>query len=244
MSNISEYYKWIDALYTAMDKSIINDDPSNIWKYNGYKQFARKYNQIINEISKNILLPPIFDLFNVDNMRGGMDTTTVEQKDLLMSVFTNVTLLRSVLAEKLDFKSIEMLEIEDFLKSRLRSTFYSKPLNEGEVQDNIERLFVGHGYLKGQDYDREVGRVKVSSKEVIPDFIFQNLSLAIEVKLIKDSSRISSAIDEINADILSYSKKYSKLLFVVYDLGNIRDDVEFRQDIDGLENSRIVIIKH
>ena len=97
---------------------------------------------------------------------------------------------------------------------------------------------------KGQDYDREVGRVKYSSKEVVPDFIVPKLSLAIEVKLIKTAQRVRSVVDEINADIVSYSKKYAQLLFLVYDLGCIRDEMEFRQDLESATSVSVVVVKH
>ena len=78
---------------------------------------------------------------------------------------------------------------------------------------------IGRGMRKGIDYDREVGRVKISVKEVVPDFIMPMLSLALEVKLIKTAGqRVRRVVDEINADIASYSKGYDQLLFVVYDL--------------------------
>ena len=51
------------------------------------------------------------------------------------------------------------------------------PESERDVQDVVEQLLIGRGYEKGIDYDREVGRVKVSSKEVIPDFIMALLIL-------------------------------------------------------------------
>ena len=69
---------------------------------------------------------------------------------------------------------------------------------------------------KGVDYDREVGRVKVAIKEVVPDFIFQKLGMALEVKLSKSTSKSKTIIDEINADILSYSKEYRSVLFLIY----------------------------
>ncbi len=39
-------------------------------------------------------------------------------------------------------------------------------------------------------------------------------------------------------------KKYSQLLFVVYDMGTIRDEDEFKTDIDNKDNIQIVIVKH
>ena len=50
--------------------------------------------------------------------------------------------------------------------------------------------------------------------------------------------------DEINADITAYSTKYERLLFVVYDLGVIRDEAEFRRDIENAgANIKVVIVK-
>ncbi|MGB5156590.1 hypothetical protein [Desulfobacterium sp. N47] len=108
----------------------------------------------------------------------------------------------------------------------------------------MESLLIGHGLQKGIDYDRETGRVKVSSKEVIPDFIFYKLNLACEVKLIKDKVRIGSAIDEINADIKSYMTKYSGIIFIVYDLGFIRDENEFISSFNKNEGIHCVVIKN
>jgi hypothetical protein len=56
--------------------------------------------------------------------------------------------------------------------------------------------------------------------------------------------RIKKLADEINADIQSYGKFYSNQLFVIYDLGSIRDEDEFKKDLDNNENISLIIIKH
>ncbi|MBI2820028.1 MAG: hypothetical protein HYX73_08620 [Acidobacteria bacterium] len=103
---------------------------------------------------------------------------------------------------------------------------------------------IGRGMSKGSDYDRETGRVKFSSKEVIPDFIFPKLNLALEVKLASDSSRAKGVIDEVNADIRTYKKKFKFVLFVIYDIGSIRDESEFRRDLESEDGVSVLIIKH
>ncbi len=121
---------------------------------------------------------------------------------------------------------------------------FSSPEKETEVQDNIERLFIGKGMSKGIEYDRESGKLEFSGKEYIPDFILPKLNLCIEVKLLKEGKR-SRVIDEINADITAYSTKYERMIFVVYDLGVIRDENEFRRDIENAgANIKVLIIKH
>jgi hypothetical protein len=94
------------------------------------------------------------------------------------------------------------------------------------------------------DYDRETGRVKVSIKEFVPDFIFQRLGLALEVKLSKDATKSRTIVDEINADIQAYGKKYAYVLFVVYDLGSIRDEQEFKRDLELLDSVTVIVVKH
>jgi len=98
--------------------------------------------------------------------------------------------------------------------------------------------------FRGQDYDRETGRVKFSAKEVVPDFVFPKLDLALEIKLASDAGRMKEVIDEINADIRSYKKEYKHVLFVVYDIGSIRDEGEFRRDLESEDGISVLIIKH
>ena len=67
--------------------------------------------------------------------------------------------------------------------------------------------------------------------------------LAIEIKLLKDQKQLGSVIDEINADIAAYLMRYKYLLFIVYDLGVIRDEVEFRGDLEAIDSVRVLVVK-
>ena len=51
-------------------------------------------------------------------------------------------------------------------------------------------------------------------------------------------------IEEISADITAYKKAYQRQLYVVYDLGVIRDEAEFKRDIEMVEGVKVVIVKH
>ena len=129
--------------------------------------------------------------------------------------------------------------------SYLPKTLYCYlPFTEVQIQNAIEQLFIGKGLVKGIDYGRETGRVQVSIKEVVPDFILYKLNLAIEVKLSKSRTKSKTIVDEINADILAYGKQYRNILFVIYDLESIRDEDEYKKDLDNGNNVRLVIIKH
>ena len=74
-------------------------------------------------------------------------------------------------------------------------------------------------------------------------FIIPKLKLCIEVKLLRDGKK-SKIIEEINADITAYSKQYERQLFIVYDLGCIQNEEEFRRDIESMGNIKVLIIKH
>lgn len=97
---------------------------------------------------------------------------------------------------------------------------------------------------KGIDYDRETGKFMFSGKEYIPDFVINKYELCIEVKFIKEVSRKSKMIEEINADITAYSKEYKNILFIIYDVGIIRDETEIKRDIENVEGVNVIIIKH
>ena len=244
-NKLREYLKLTTSLQRAMEETTLRVEGSdNIWQYTGYKQFARKYVTILNFINSDISLPPLFDSYRIEVMPGFGDTLPDQRKEIFENVYANLSLLRSFLETQLDTFDDEILSLRDFLQSRLRSAVFEIPEKEKVIQDTIEQLFIGRGLQKGQDYDREVGRVKIASKEVVPDFVFFRLVLAIEVKLVKNADRAKRIIDEISADIMSYAKKYRHQLYVIYDLGHIRDQVEFCRDFEKSPNVSVIIIKH
>lgn len=133
--------------------------------------------------------------------------------------------------------------LAQFLKNRLRAGLFKKPEREIEVQNALETLLVGQELNKGRDYDRESGKFEFSGKEYIPDFVLLKLNLCIEVKLLKEK-RLSKMIEEINSDITAYRKNYRRILFVIYDLGEIRDEDEFKHDFEMTEGVRVIVVKH
>jgi hypothetical protein len=241
---LREFLQWTVALQRAMESAIGMDDGANMWKYSGFRDFARKYTQLLQVISQQVSLPPVLDAYDMDKVPSFADSVLPQHKQLFDSIYANVSMLRAVLEGKLGLVEDATAALSDFFQARLRTAMVRVPETERDVQDTVEQLMIGRGMQKGQDYDREVGRVKVSAKEVVPDFIVVALSLAIEVKLIKTHARVREVVDEINADIAAYSKAYRKLMFLVYDLGHIRDVVEFRQDLAQPGNIDVLIIKH
>ena len=66
----------------------------------------------------------------------------------------------------------------------------------------------------------------------------------IEVKLSKTRPKSKEIVDEINADIRAYGKEYAFILFIVYDLGTIRDEIEFKQDLEVADDVTVIVVKH
>jgi len=131
--------------------------------------------------------------------------------------------------------------LEEHLFNNLRKNVKEKPMDEKEVKDIIEIMLNSKGYA----FEREKTRIHYSNKDFIPDFAFEDLNAALEVKLCKTDKKESDIIDEINADVPAYTTKYKNVTFLVYDLGIIRDSDLFVEDIER-NNPRIkvLIIKH
>jgi hypothetical protein len=50
-------------------------------------------------------------------------------------------------------------------------------------------------------------------------------------------------IEEINSDIIGYGGRYDRSLFVIYDLGFVRDTAQFSRDIEANPNVQVLIVK-
>lgn len=214
-------------------------------RFVSFKTFAKEYNLIAKAAVQLLgLKENSFRIYFTEKMQSHMNTIWPIQKEIMESVFLSTGILLTYLESATAFAESEFDNIENFIKSNLRSTIFATPQREVEVQNAIETLLIGKGMQKGTDYDRESGKFEFSGKEYVPDFVIPKLNLCIEVKLLKDG-RKSRVIEEINADITAYSKKYDRQAFVVYDLGNIRDEVEFRRDIENAGNNiKVIIVKH
>lgn len=213
-------------------------------RYVAFKSYAEMYNNIAREAEKVLCLPKnSFSVFLTNEMKSYMDTLWGTQKQVIEAVALQTGILLTYLESATDFVEDEFDNFANFIRSKLRASIFSAPTKEVEVQNAIEALLIGRNMTKGIDYDRETGKIEFSGKEYIPDFILPKMNLGVEVKLLRPGKK-SSIIDEINADITAYSTKYERLLFVVYDLGVIRDEAEFRRDIENAgANIKVVIVK-
>jgi len=93
-------------------------------------------------------------------------------------------------------------------------------------------------------FSRETVRIEYSSKTYTPDFTMEQLDLATEIKFCPVAGREKDIIAEINDDILAYRTRYGNLLFVVYDVGQIRDVDRFVASFEQHENVIVRVVKH
>lgn len=214
-------------------------------RYSSFKTYAEEYGYLAYQVNKVIdLSNERVRVYDINSMKNWADTLWPHQKEIIESTVVYTDTLISLLESEIDFANDEYSNLENFLKTKLRSTIFDKPEKEIAVQNAIETLFIGKGWNRGIDFDRESGKFEFSGKEYIPDFIVNKLGLCIEVKLLKES-RKSKVIEEINADITAYGKAYKRQMFVIYDLGFIRDETEFKRDIENAgDDIKVIIVKH
>jgi hypothetical protein len=232
------------ALEDAMRIIYRGTDHSALFSFSTYHTYMRKSNDIALKVCKQIGNNVFFDIYDLPKVPGMGDTVHAQQKMYFDSVLGNLALIRSTIENVLEVKKQEIFDLKNFFGTNLRKAVLKDPENEIYIQDTVEQLLIGRGMSKGIDYDREVGRVKVSLKEYKPDFIFPKLNLAFEIKLSKTKAKAKEIIDEINVDIQAYGKLYSQLLFLIYDTGTIRDEDEFKNDLDNADNIQLLIVKH
>ncbi len=137
-------------------------------------------------------------------------------------------------------ESSEIIKILNLIERKLRRLIRVQPEKERNIQDYVENLLIGADIT----YSRETESIEYSSKTYIPDFSFQKLDLVLEIKFCNRVDREKNIIAEINDDILAYSTKYGNLIFVVYDLGFIRDVDKFISHFEDNEGVVVRVIKH
>jgi hypothetical protein len=133
-----------------------------------------------------------------------------------------------------------IMKIISLAEHKLRKAIRSEPQQEDKVQDAFENLLIGADV----PYSRETESIEYSSKTYTPDFTVPKIGLAIEVKLCSRRTREKEIIAEINDDIIAYRTKYPNLVFIVYDLGVIRDVDRFKRSLEDNEDVVVVVVKH
>jgi hypothetical protein len=93
-------------------------------------------------------------------------------------------------------------------------------------------------------FTREQDTAPVGARAFKPDFVIEELDLAIEVKLAKPGHSESKIQEELAADIAAYRTRWRHIIFVVYDLGVIADPDRMRRENMRHFGVSVLIIKH
>jgi len=205
---------------------------------------ANLYNELAERMASYSTINSMYHIFKTVEMRGPFDSTWPEQQEIMQEVLACTRMLIATMEGSLDFVEDETDSLCNFISLKLRNVIHNEPQKEKDIQEALENLLIGRGLDKGTEYDRETGKFNFSGREYIPDFIIPKLNLCIEVKLLKDSTRKSKCIEEINADSVAYLKAFSQIIFVIYDIGIIRDLEEFKRDIESTQGIKVLIVKH
>jgi len=136
-------------------------------------------------------------------------------------------------------ESSGLVKILTLVEHKLRKVIRATPTKEKEVQDAVESLLIGADVPFG----RESVSIEYSSKTYVPDFVFQPLDLVLEVKLCNRADREKEIIAEINDDVLAYGSKYGNQVFVVYDIGLIRDVDRFCSAFENQDGVLVRVVK-
>ncbi len=115
-------------------------------------------------------------------------------------------------------ESSMLIRVLSLAEYKIRKTIRDIPANEKEIQDAFENLLIGADI----PYKREHPHITYSSKEYIPDFSFERIDLALEVKFCARKDREKKIIAEMNDDIMAYKTKFGNIAFLIYDVGKIR----------------------
>lgn len=208
--------------------------------YSGFLAYVEEYNWLLllaAEVDPEVA--KCFQGIKLGGARTPYDVPNSFWKYYAELAAVRLNSLASYLKPKLDLKEKEHEQIADLLAAHLRPSIYDDPANERVVQNIVETIFRS----KSLDFNRELDTVPFSTKRYVPDFTFNRIGLAVEIKYCKDRDRESKLIDEVNADIAGYANRYEQVLFVIYDLGFIRDVPRFSADIEKNPNVRVLVIK-
>jgi hypothetical protein len=208
--------------------------------YAGYPYYVDEYNLLLVLTSQaDPEVTRYFPQIDLGKARNPADVPGPMWKSYAELAAVKLNSLASYLQSKLGTKRQEYEQIIDLVNVNLRPAIYDDPKHEREIQNALETIF----RARALDFRREKDSVPYSTKRYIPDFTFNRIGLAVEVKLCKDKDREKDMIAEINDDIVGYGGRYDRCLFVVYDLGFIRDVAQFSGDIEANPNIHVLIVK-
>lgn len=134
----------------------------------------------------------LFQPIDLGKQINPADTTGLFWKPYLELAYARLAALTAFLESKTSAPKRQADSIGDLIALNLRAAFYEPPTRERDVQNTIETILRAHGL----DFQREVVAIEFSTKKFVPDFTFETLDLALEVKLCDSSRKEKDIVDE------------------------------------------------
>lgn len=136
-----------------------------------------------------------------------------------------------------NYKDAFVRELCLYIDNTLRAFFRDRPGSEEEAQNELEKLLIARNY----EYERESPSFEFAGKKYKPDF-FESHKTVLEIKLCNNGQKSKKIVDEIGADIVAYTTRFEHLIFVIYDLGFIRNPTKFKGDVERNHPNLVVLI--
>ncbi len=138
--------------------------------------------------------------------------------------------------------AVELFKVISLIENSLRKVIRNLPNRESEINDSLENLFIGAGL--DWSFTGKRSQSLILSKGYIPDFVFESIGATIETKFCDREGKDKEIIGQINDDIIAYKQRYPNQIFVVYDIGKIRNVEMFKSSIEKQESVILIVIKH
>jgi len=209
-------------------------------EYASYYVFQQRYGILYAQICLEMQVSSL-PTGHPPHYGGSAGTVVIRWSEYLNDVIIAIGQMVAYLENYLGVPTKVTRKLVEDIDDKLRAMIRKKPEDEREVQDAIENLLNAKDY----EFNREKVSIPYSAKYYIPDFTFDDLNTALDAKLCNSQSDEKKIIDEINADIPAYKSKYSYAVFVVYDMGFIRDTLVFVKGIEkNNSNVYVTVVKH
>lgn len=98
-----------NALKEVMQQ-LYNDDTYFAGKYVSFKELASKYNILMQELKKDQIGVNMLSFFRTDKMKSSGSTVWPVQKEIIDDVYTNLSLLISIVENFINTKQKKMKE--------------------------------------------------------------------------------------------------------------------------------------
>lgn len=143
--------------------------------------------------------------------------------------------------QSLDKRTELIRDVKHTINRTLRKAMGDKrPEKEDEVKKQINVILSAKDFM----FKEEDPQYLFSVKRYRPDLTSDDMSIAIEVKLVNSKADVKRSVQEISEDIAPYRKKFRDVIFVIYDLGFIEDIQDYKIDFEKIEGVHVVIVKH